>query len=131
MTTTKVPAGARPALDRKPTRKSEENRESALDQGIKITIDDEVYEARIGDVTPDIARELRARSGMGFIRLVNEAAQDPDIDLISAIVWVARRIRGEDVDFGDVNVTYRQMLSAGFDVALPGAEDLGGDHPEG
>ena len=127
--TTTIPEGARPPLDRKVTRKSEEKRDEALDQGLKLTIDGEVYEARVGDVTPDIARELRSYTGKGFMNLIQTTAEDPDIDVISAFVWVARRIRGESVAFEDVSISYSQMLSDGFDVALPGAEDA--DSPEG
>ena len=130
MTATKVPANARPPMDRKITRKSEENRDEALDQGLRMSIGGEVFEARVGDVTPAIARELRKHTGNGFMNLVQTTADDPDIDVISAFVWVARRIAGEDVAFDDVQVSYAEMLSDDFDVTLPGAEDLGGDNPE-
>ena len=119
----------RPPLAQKHTRASEGNREQALDEGLKLTIDGEVFEARVGDVTPAIARELRRNIGMGFMSLMQETARDPDIDVISAFVWVARRIRGEVVAFDDVAVSYEQMLSEGFDVDTTESEDLD-DSPE-
>lgn len=131
MTTTKVPAGARPPMDRKVTRKSEENRDEALNKGLRLKMEGEVYEARVGDVTPQIARELRSNIGMGFLKLCASIADDPDIDLLSAFVWVCKRIQGDDrTEFEEVGVTYSQMLGDDFDVSLPGAEDLDTSNPE-
>lgn len=119
---------SRPTTTRKVTRKTEERRDAALDQGVSLSIDGEAYVVRVGDVTPQIARELRAESGMSFMRLINTVTVDPDIDVVSAFVWVARRIRGENVAFGDVAVTYGQILSDGFEVSTPDAEAA--DSPE-
>lgn len=120
---------SRPTTARKVTRKTEEKRDDALDQGVSLTIDGESYVVRVGDVTPQIARELRNESGMSFMRLIGTVSSDPDIDVISAFVWLARRIRGEDVAFGDVEVTYGQILSDGFDVSVPDAAEVA-DSPE-
>lgn len=111
---------ARPSTARKVTRKTEESRESALDQGLRISMDGEVFEVRIGDITPTMARELRSKVGFGPMQLVAQCAADPDVDLLSAFVWLARRIAGELVRFEDVEVTYAQLLSDGFDVSAPG-----------
>lgn len=121
----------RPPLARKHTRTTEENRNAGLDAGVRITIDGEAYEVRMGDVTPDISRELRRHTGMGFRVLMESIGVDPDIDTLSAFAWVARRIRGEYVAFDEVVVTYAQMLSDGFDVEPVGAEDLDDLPPEG
>ncbi len=110
----------RPTTARKVTRKTEESRESALDQGLRISMDGEVFEVRIGDITPTMARELRSKIGFGPMQLVGQLAADPDVDLLSAFVWLARRIAGELVRFEDVEVTYAQLLSDGFDVSTPG-----------
>lgn len=111
----------RPSLDRKDTRKTKERRNEELDQGLRITLDGEVYEVRVGDVTPEIARGVRQHHGVSFMRLMDQLVQDPDVDAIAAFVWTARRLRGEAVDFEDVTVTYAQLLSDGFDVDVPGA----------
>lgn len=121
----------RPPLARKVTNDHKKKRDEALDQGLKLTIDGEVYEARVGDVTAEIARELRQHTGKGFMHLVRTTAEDPDIDVISAFVWVARRVVGEEVAFEDVSISYAAMLGDDFEVSLPGAEDTDGDHPEG
>ena len=117
-------------MDRKVTRKSEEKRDEALDQGLRLTIDGRVYEARVGDVTPEISRELRRGTDMGFLQLLDTLANRPDVDVISAFVWVARRIQGEYLDLDQVSISYKQFLSDGFDIALPGAESAD-NSPEG
>lgn len=120
----------RPNLNRKVTRTSEAKRESALEQGLRLTIDGQTYEVRLGDVTARIARELRAATGHGVNGLINAVAADPDVDLIAEFVWLARRIRGEHVDLDDVEVSYADMLADGFDVSLPGEAAEGDDGPE-
>lgn len=126
MTTTPT----RPSLSRAHTRSSEAKRDEALDTGARITIEGEAFEARIGDVTPSIARELRRATGGGFMSLLSTMADDPDVDVVSAFVWVARRIRGEAIALDDVNVTYAQMLADGFDVQEAGAEIVEADDPQ-
>ena len=117
-------SNTRPPLARQHTRSTEAKRSEELDTGYRFTIDGDVFEARFGDVTPLIARELRANIGMGFMSLLGSLGRDPDIDLVSAAVWVARRIRGEHVAFTDVEVSYAQMFADGFRVDMAGAEDV-------
>lgn len=119
MTTT----AKRPSTARKVTRSTESARESALDQGLSITLDGQTHEVRVGDISSSIARELRAHVGFGPMQLIRQCAIDPDVDLISAFVWLARRINGEHVAFNDVEVTYGQLLADGFDVSMPGDEE--------
>jgi len=109
----------RPTTARKVTRSTEANRESALDQGLRISLDGEDFDVRVGDITSAMARELRTHVGFGPMQLIRQCAIDPDVDLLSAFVWLARRIRGEMIRFDQVEVTYAQLLSDGFDVALP------------
>lgn len=113
----------RPTAARKVTRTTEKKREDALDMGLRVEMDGDVFEVRVGDVTSALARELRSRLGFGPMQLIKQTAIDPDIDLLSAFVWLARRIRGELVPFDEVEVTYAQLLSDGFDVSLPGDEE--------
>lgn len=116
-------AAKRPTTARKVTRKTEESRESALDHGLRISIEGEDFEVRVGDITSALARELRANMGFGPMQLIRQCSIDPDVDLLSAFVWLARRIAGEMVRFQDVEVTYAQLLSDGFDVSTPGKAD--------
>lgn len=42
----------------------------------------------------DVA-DLRLATGMSFGRLMETLGEDPDIDIIAAVVWLARRQHGE------------------------------------
>lgn len=120
---------SRPTAARKHTRTTEKNRADAMDAGLKITLEGEVYEVRLGDVTSNLTRELRRGIGMGFNQLMREVTNDPDVDSIAGFVWLARRIAGEKVDIEDVVVTYTQLLADDFDIEVPDAR-VGGDDPE-
>lgn len=119
----------RPTTARKVTRKTEETRSGFLESGLRITIDGETHELRMGDVTPALAGELRRRAGFGFHTLTQVLATDPDIDVLSAFVWLCRRIAGEQVQFDEVAVTYAQMLADGFEIGAP--DDVDGGVAEG
>ena len=119
MTTTPT----RPSAARKHTRSTDAKAEAELDQGIRVTLDGEHYEVRLGDVTSTVTRELRAASGMSFNALMEYVTTDPDTDVIAAFIWLARRLRGERVELGEVVVTYRQLLGEEFDVSLPDARE--------
>jgi hypothetical protein len=125
MTTT----AKRPSAARKHTRTTETNRADANEQGLKITLEGEVYEVRLGDVTSNLTRELRRGTGISFNQLMREVTTDPDVDSIAGFVWLARRIAGERVEIEDVVVTYTQLLGDDFEVALPESR-AGGDDPE-
>lgn len=115
---------ARPSLARKHTRSTESARNAALDSGIRVKIGDEVFEVRIGDITPQLAGELRRSTGMSFRLLMSLLDEDPDIDLLTAFEWLARRIRGEDVAMSDVEFTYEDMADDSFDMEeLEGAAE--------
>lgn len=114
--------GSRPSLARKHTRSSEDKRTAQLDTGLRITVEGDVFEVRIGDVTPELARELRALTGMSFMRLLSLCGEDPDVDVLTAFEWLARRVRGEDVELSQIQFTYADLMSDEFDIAEAGAE---------
>lgn len=124
MTTT-----SRPSTARKHTRSTDQSKADAMEQGLKITLEGEVYEVRLGDVSSNLTRELRRGTGMSFNQLMREVTTDPDVDSIAGFVWMARRIAGEKVDIEDVVVTYTQLLGDDFEVEVPDARP-GGDDPE-
>lgn len=120
----------RPSLSPKHTRTSEATRTSELDEGMKITVDGDSYILRIGDLTPALVRELRTLTGMSAQRVMECIVTDPDIDVISTFVWLARRTSGDaDVALDDVNVGYHDLLSDGFNVTAPGRREVE-DSPE-
>lgn len=117
----------RPSAARKHTRTTETSRADAMDSGLKITLEGEVYEVRLGDVTSNLTRELRRGTGMSFNQLMREVTTDPDVDSIAGFVWMARRIAGEKVDIEDVVVTYAQLLGDDFEVEVPDGRGEAGD----
>jgi hypothetical protein len=119
----------RPSAARRHTRTTEKKRSDELEQGVRITLDGEAYEVRLGDVTSNLARELRRGTGMSLQQLMREITSDPDLDSIASFVWLSRRIAGEAVGIDDVVVTYTQILDEGFDVDLPGEREAA-DSPE-
>lgn len=108
----------RPSLQRKHTRKTEENRTAGLEQGMTITVDGEAYTVRLGDVSPTLGREVRRIYGVGVRGFFGQLAHDPDLDLVAGFIWMARRIRGEYVELEDVEsqLTYASLDNA--DVGL-------------
>jgi len=123
-------APARPSLARKVTPKDEKARQAALNEGVRITIDGQVYEVRVGDLTVPITRELRKNYGGSFNKLMTDLATDPDLDLVSTWIWLARRVQGEDVDYQSVEITYSQFMADGFDLSLSSEAPEVEDSPE-
>lgn len=121
----------RPSTARKVTRKTKDARQEALDSGMKITIEGESYEVRMGDITPSIAREVRQEFGFGPQRFIATLASDPDVDLLAGFIWLARRIRGEYVDLDTVmgGVSYASLLGDDVEFDTTGPEELD-DSPE-
>ena len=122
----------RPSLERRYTRTPKANKAEALDTGMTVVMPDgATHTVRIGDVTPQIARELRAAIGTGVLGLMEQlGSKDADLDLVQAFIFVARRIAGEAVTLDDCEVTYADMLSDDFDVVVAGAEEPDGSDPE-
>lgn len=124
---------SRPSLARQHTRGSDEKTQEELDTGVAVTIEHVEYVVRVGDLSPQIVRELRRNYGGSFNKLMTELAEDPDVDIISTFVWLARRVEGDKVDHDDVAIDYRAMLADGFDIAVAGREGVidTEEHPEG
>ena len=122
----------RPTTARKTTRKVTEKRDSMLDEGLRLTIEGEDYTIRAGDLNALDARELRKQVGMTFVELIQGFGTHPDIDLVAAVVWLARRIKG------DRTLTYDAVAEAmGYDVfdtiefAEAGPDEDAATDPEG
>lgn len=120
----------RPSLAKAHTNRTEKARQDALNSGLRVTIEGAVYEARLGDVTSAIARELRRETGMGFLQLIDAIRTGADVDVLSAFVWVSRRIAGEIIPLDMVEVSYAAILADGFDVDVAGEEQVEVDSPE-
>lgn len=110
---------ARPPLQRKHTRKTEDARKAALEEGVKIAHDGEEYVVKIGDVSAQIARRFRREVGVSFRAVLEELSADPDIDSVAAVVWLARLLRGEDVPLGEVAFGYGDLDDIELEQAGP------------
>ena len=103
----------RPPLQRKVTRASESKRNAELDMGLSISVDGKVYTVRQGDLTSLDTMALRRETGFSFMGLLKAFQQDPDIDLIAALVWLSRRTDGE------VMLSYGEVAAEiGYDVDI-------------
>ena len=114
----------RPGIARKETRKTKESRQAALDQGVKITLGDDAYEVRIGDVTPMIERRFRRTYGVPVLGLIDELSDAPGLDSIGALMWLSRLIAGDDVDLDDFLVSYADLDD--IEIGETGAQETGG-----
>lgn len=75
---------------------------------LTITIDGTEHKFRPSDVSAVQAGEVRKATGMSFKAILQMAMADPDIDVLAALVWMARRQAGEDVSYEEVakSITY-------------------------
>lgn len=111
----------RPTTARKVTTKTEDNRRAELDHGVALTLDGETYTLRVGDMTPNLAREVRKVIGRSFRSLIDDLSSDPDIDVIAEAIWVARHMKGDKVDLDTIVLDYDLIDSDAFDIALAGS----------
>jgi hypothetical protein len=61
----------------------------------KVTLDGTTHFLRLGEVSAVETAELRRLTGFGLRHLGYVILSDPDIDVIAAVVWLARRQAGE------------------------------------
>lgn len=130
-----APKGAatpkRPPLARKHTPQTEANRTAGLDEGVRITFQGQVYEVRGGDLSAIDVRDLRKATGMSYRGLLQNLYQDADIDLIAALVWLARRARGEGIPYEMVANEFTYLSSDDVQIeGTEGPEEVDGN-PEG
>jgi hypothetical protein len=78
-------------------------------------------------VTAKDEAAIRAQAGMSFRRLQELAVEDPGVDIIAALAWIARCQAGEKVTLSEVSegITYGTDLDAVEETEAP----VGDDHP--
>lgn len=114
----------RPSTARKVTNATERKRKAALNEGVSLTVDGVVHTVRTGDLSALDAQALRRECGYSFLGLIRELDKDADIDLIAAVVWLARRIKGEvTLSFAEVAADIGYDIEV--DVKEPGPEEDG------
>lgn len=126
MSNTKAPA-SRPKLTRKTTPASERARKKALNEKLSIRLNGTVYSLRVGDMTALDDHALRTQYGMPFEAMAQAmAAGDRSLDLMAAIIWMARKTNGEEL------LSYAEVAAGiGFDADIRDAdEEEESDAPE-
>lgn len=122
---------SRPNLQRKHTRTTQAKKQAQQDQGVSITLDGRTYTVMAGDLNALDARALRQALGHGLPKLIELLSTDPDIDLVAAVIWLARRIDGErGLTFDEVAEEIDYDAAERIEWASPGA-DGGEESPEG
>lgn len=103
----------RPSLAKKPTRAGKEKMDDALDMGAKFTIEGREYQITTGDLSALDVRELRKQTGMSFTQVLGLLfSDDSDIDVIAAVLWLARRVNGDEP-----NLSFDEVArETGYDV---------------
>jgi hypothetical protein len=103
----------RPTLAKKQTRQTKAKVDSALDMGAQFTIDGEVYKITTGDLSALDVMALRKQTGKSFPQLLSELfGDDSDIDTIAAVLWLARKVNGDEP-----HLTFEQVAEeTGYDV---------------
>lgn len=100
--------------------------------GMKIEVDGRTYTVREGDLTPRDVAALRRETGFaGWIGLATEAQRGFDLDVLAALVWLARRIDGETVSYDAVldSLSYDTDLNVSVEDKRKPADE-GDDSPE-
>lgn len=103
----------RPSIQRTHTRATDKKRDDANDIGINIKVDGVEYTVREGDMTSLDTMALRRETGMSFVGLMQAFISSPDIDLVAGLVWLSRRIAGEQM------LSYAEVATQiGYDVDI-------------
>lgn len=71
--------------------------------GMKIDLNGKSYIVRESDLSPRDIAALRRETGFaGWVGLASEAQRGFDLDVLAALVWLARRIDGDIVPYESV-----------------------------
>lgn len=101
-----------------PTSKARQRAAGQSEPDITIRVDGVTYAIRSDDLTARDARDLRKQTGMSFRAVMEAATEDPDIDIMAALVFLARRQDGDrKVTFDEIAeaITYSSEMEVGED----------------
>lgn len=78
-------------------------RSAATDVGLKAVVAGKTYEFHFGEMSARDVSALRQQTGYSGLQLLNMLLAAPDVDVVAAVVWMARRLAGErDLTFDEV-----------------------------
>lgn len=101
--------------------------------GMKIEVAGQTYTVRQSDVSPRLAAALRRETGFaGWLGLAAEARRGFDLDVLAALIWLARQIDGEAVTYDSVldSLSYDTDLNVSVIDERTPAVKAEGDSPE-
>lgn len=125
------PTPKRPSLARKHTPKTEANRKAPYEEGVKITFEGVEYAVRAGDLTALDAQALRKELGVSFMGLMRGLNEDPDIDLIAGLIWLAKRLNGDILPYAMVAADIGYNAMEGLDIEQVSTPEQVDNNPEG
>jgi hypothetical protein len=97
---------------------------------ITVKVDGEPYTLHLADLGPLDTLAVRKEAGMSLRQVLANAKDDPDIDIIAVIVWLARRHDGE-AGLTLVKAAEGLTYSTDYEAAdEPATDDVGEPGPE-
>lgn len=116
-------------------RQTRRTRGAAKDSpGMQIEYEGKTYLVRESDLTPRLVADIRRQTGFaGWTGLAQEAQRGFDLDVLAALIWLARRLEGEQVAFDAVldGMSYDADLKVSVEDKRKPLEDVaGGESPE-
>ena len=99
-------------------------RADSEDFSMTVKVDGIPYTFRPNEASAAMTGSLRRAIGMGMAGLMQAAGSDPDIDILAAIVWLARLQAGE-------SITYLEVAEAiTYDTSIEPAEEPTPEEPD-
>ncbi len=77
-------------------------REEAAKASVTITVDGVAHTFRPVEVSANMIGQLRRATGMSLAECMEAAQKSPDLDVLAAMVWLARRQAGEAITYDEV-----------------------------
>jgi hypothetical protein len=96
---------------------------------MQIEWEGKTYVIRETDLTPKLVAEIRRETGFaGWVGLAQETSRGFDLDVLAALVWLARRMQGEIISYDAVldGMNYDGDLK----ISVEDKRSRGGDAPE-
>lgn len=96
-------------------------RQEAEQVKIVVKLDGEAFVLRPAEVTAMQSGMLRRQAGMTLGGLMDAANEDPDLDVVAMLIWLARLQRGDDVSYAEVAeaITFENEFEMGDDDDAP------------
>lgn len=106
-----------------------EQRRSAPNLGAVIKVDGVSYEFEPSEVSGAVELELYRQSGLVLSSVLEDVKRAPASFHIAAMVFLARRARGDEITFDAIASAIR--VTSEFEMHFPEGDDKGtGDGPE-